>query len=152
MERKRMPLRIVLSVLLSLLLAYRVAAVVLDADNYRSFWRFSWSLGGWSLDMYGWMLVSLVLMLACILVVQWGPFLVLGFSILAQWARPPVNRNLYVLCIAVCGIVFLGEGGLYFVNMLRMAGHVCEMPLMNLAVALIDGIGILFVSGRDGQG
>ena len=152
MERKRIPLRIALAVLLGLMLAYRVTAVVLDADNYWSFWQFSWNLSGGSLDMIVWALISLVLTLACILVVQWGPFLVLIASILAQWVRPPRNRDLYILCIAACVIVFLGEGVLYFINLFPPESHVCEMPVMNLAAALIDGVGILFVSGRDGRG
>ena len=152
MERKRIPLRIVLSILLVLLLAYRITAVVLDAENYLSFWQFSWSPSGGSLDMIVWTLISLVLMLACIFVVQWGPFLVIIASILTQWARPPRNRDLYILCIAACVVVFLGEGLLYFINLFPPEKHVCEMPMMNLAAALIDGLGILFVSGRDGRG
>lgn len=145
MKRKRVPLRIVLTVLLGLMLIFRVTAVVLNADEYWSFWSLG-SSGG-SLDLL-WTLPILVLTLVFILLGQWLPFLVLIASIAAQWWKPPRDRDLYILCIAACVTAFLAEGFLYFTTLFRSGGHVCEMPLIDLAAALINGTGILFVSGR----
>ena len=151
MERKRIPLRIVLTVLLGLMLACRVTAVILNADEYWSFWKLDLGSSSGSLELL-WTLPILILMLAFILLGQWLPFLALIVSIAAQWWKPPRDRDLYILCIAACITAFLAEGFLYFTTLFRSGGHVCEMPLMDLAAALINGAGILFVSGHNGRG
>ena len=151
MKRKRVPLRIVLTVLLGLMLIFRVTVAILNADEYWSFWSLSLGSSSGGLELL-WTLPTLVLMLVFILLGQWLPFLVLIASIAAQWWKPPRDRDLYILCIAACVTAFLAEGFLYFTTLFRSGGHVCEMPLMDLAAALINGAGILFVSGRDGQG
>ena len=91
MKRKRVPLRIVLTVLLGLMLVFRVTVAILNADEYWSFWSLSSSSG--RLDLL-WTLPILVLMLVFILLGQWLPFLVLIASIAAQWWKPPRDRDL----------------------------------------------------------
>ena len=98
------------------------------------------------------MLAVFAAMLAAICIVRLGPFLVLAGSILANWVRSPLDRNMYILCILACAVVFLGEGFFVFVGWMGGSSHSWEMPWVNLAAALLDLTGLLLVSDHRKRG
>ena len=122
------------------LLCCRAVTAALHWDVYRRFW-FS---GG-----FDWLRMPLpyavpvfLLWLACILAVQWGPFLVPLWAAAAPWLPRPLSQRVYTSCIIACIPMFLGEGLLHLIRLLALdsAGWVCEMPLADL---LLLGICLL---------
>lgn len=145
MRGKKLACRSVLSLLLLSLLVYRLVPVVRNFAAYREYCKWDWNLGDLSLEM-------LPAMLAAICIVRLGPFLVLAGSILANWVRSPLDRNMYILCILACAVVFLGEGFFVFVGWMGGSSHSWEMPWVNLAAALLDLTGLLLVSDHRKRG
>ena len=145
MRGKKLACRSILSLLLLSLLVYRLVPVVRNFAAYREYCKWDWNLADLSLEM-------LPAMLAAICIVQLGPFLVLAGSILANWVRSPLDRNMYILCILACAVVFLGEGFFVFVGWMGGSSHSWEMPWVNLAAALLDLTGLLLVSDHRKRG
>lgn len=151
MDRKKDAIKWVLSLLLLLLLFYRLAPVLQNPKAYWSYYKWDWAPMGWPPEMFLVMLITLAAQLAAICIVQLGPFLALIFSILANWIKPPANRNIRILCIFACCIVFMGEGFFAFVGWISGSLHRWEMPWVNLAAALLNLTGLLLTSNHPKQ-
>ena len=152
MRGRKLACRSVLSLLLLSLLVYRLVPVVRNFAAYREYCKWDWNLADLSLEMLPAMLAVFAAMLAAICIVRLGPFLVLAGSILANWVRSPLDRNMYILCILACAVVFLGEGFFVFVGWMGGSIHSWEMPWVNLAAALLDLAGLLLVSDHRKRG
>lgn len=152
MRGRKLACRSVLSLLLLSLLVYRLVPVVQNFAAYREYCKWDWNLADLSLEMLPAMLAVFAAMLAAICIVRLGPFLVLAGSILANWVRSPLDRNMYILCILACAVVFLGEGFFVFVGWMGGSSHSWEMPWVNLAAALLDLTGLLLVSDHRKRG
>ena len=152
MRGKKLACRSILSLLLLFLLVYRLVPVVRNLETYREYCKWDWNLADLSLGMLPAMLAVFAAMLAAICIVQLGPFLVLAGSILANWVRPPLDRNMYILCIFACTVVFLGEGFFAFAGWMGGSSHSWEMPWVNLAAALLDLTGLLLISDHRKRG